>query len=68
MLLNLSGPQALEQGVWYLADRALAALFWFLGALPDGWIGVSRRWQGAVMLPWLAVILWRLRSWRRMKL
>lgn len=66
MLLNLSGPQALEQGVWHLADRALAALFWFLGALPDGWIGVSRRWQGAVMLPWLAVILWRLRSWRRM--
>ena len=64
MLLNLSGPQALEQWIWLLADRVLAGLFWFLQALPDGWIAVSRRWRGAALLPWLAVILWRLRAWR----
>lgn len=65
MLLNLTGPHLLEQGAWYLGDRVLAGLFWFLRALPEGWIGVGQRWQGAIWLPWLAVVLWRLGGWTR---
>ena len=64
MLLNLLGPTVLEQGAWLLADRLLAGLFWCLRTLPDGWVSVGRQWQGAVMLPWLAVVLWRLRGWQ----
>ncbi len=29
MLLHLSGPVGVEMTVWWLADRLLAALFWF---------------------------------------
>lgn len=65
MLFNLSGPPFMEQGSWYLADRVLAGLFWFLRTLPDGWITVGRQWLGAMLLPWMAVVMWRLNGWRR---
>ena len=64
MLLNLSGPLALEQGAWRLADRVLAGLFWFLRTLPEGWMSVGRQWQGTLLLPWMAVVLWRLGGWQ----
>lgn len=64
MILHLSGPSELEQLAWYLADRLLALLFYLLGLLPDGWLDLDGRWQGATLLPWLAVIVWRLRLWQ----
>lgn len=35
----------LEEWVWYLTDRALAALFYLLNALPQGWVNIDNRWQ-----------------------
>lgn len=64
MILHLSGPSGLEQLAWYLADRLLALLFYLLRLLPDGWLGLDGRWLWAMLLPWLAVIVWRLQLWR----
>ena len=36
MVVHLSGPFILEQGLWFLADRSLALLFWGLKSLPEG--------------------------------
>lgn len=64
MILHLTGPVGVESGVWYLADRSLALIFYLLQRLPDGWIDTDRRWQWLAFAPWLAVIIWRLRLWR----
>lgn len=64
MLLHLTGPQLFEQGIWYLADRLLALLFYLLRQLPDGWLDVDERWQGIIVMPWIALVLWRCRAWR----
>lgn len=64
MILHLSGPSGLEHLAWYLADRLLALLFYLLGLLPDGWLSLDGRWQWAMLLPWLAIIAWRLRLWQ----
>ncbi|WP_106508355.1 DNA internalization-related competence protein ComEC/Rec2 [Escherichia coli] len=45
MVVHLSGPLILEQGLWFLADRSLALLFWGLKSLPEGWINIAERWQ-----------------------
>ncbi|WP_312948839.1 ComEC family protein [Superficieibacter sp.] len=66
MLLHLTGPFLIEHGIWYLTDRLLALLFYLLQRLPDGWLDVDQRWQGVVLLPWLLVMLWRLRAWRNL--
>lgn len=63
MVLHLTGPEVIEQGVWLMADRLLAGLFWFLRSLPEGWREVDYRWQNLTLLPWLAVVLWRLDGW-----
>lgn len=65
MLLHLTGPVALEQGIWFLADRLLAGLFLFLHMLPQGWQSIDSRWQGLVVLPWLAIVFWRFDGWRK---
>lgn len=65
MVLNLTGPVVLEQGIWLLADRLLAGLFWFLHALPEGWKDTDSRWQGVAILPWMAIIFWRLHGWTK---
>jgi competence protein ComEC len=64
MLLHLIGPQSIESCVWYLADGSLAILFWFLQRLPHGWIDVDARWLGLAWLPWLFLIMGKLRCWR----
>ena len=64
MVLHLAGPAGLEQLAWYLADRLLALMFYLLGLLPDGWLALDGRWQSATLLPWLSVIVWRLRLWQ----
>ncbi|WP_039056352.1 ComEC family protein [Enterobacter sp. Bisph1] len=65
MLLHLTGPSAIEMACWYLADKTLHFLFAFLNGLPDGWLNVDRRWQWLSLLPWLALIVWRIHLWRR---
>lgn len=64
MILHLSGPAGLEQLAWYLADRLLALMFYLLALLPDGWLSLDGRWLWAMLLPWLVVIVWRLRLWQ----
>ncbi|WP_312284202.1 ComEC family protein [Yokenella regensburgei] len=64
MLLHLSGPAFVEHGVWYVADRALAILFKFLTALPEGWLNIDARWLGATCIPLLALIAWRFQAWK----
>lgn len=51
MVVHLTGPLLLEGGLWYLADRSLAALFWALNHLPAGWINIDARWQWLVFVP-----------------
>lgn len=63
MGLHFTGPGVLEKNVWFLADRLLAGLFWYLRTLPQGWQNIDYRWQGLVILPWLGIILWRLNGW-----
>ncbi|EBD8148277.1 DNA internalization-related competence protein ComEC/Rec2, partial [Salmonella enterica] len=63
MILHLTGPFFLEEWVWYLTDRALAALFYLLNALPQGWVNIDNRWQWLTLLPWLTLIAWRLNVW-----
>ncbi len=67
MLLHLTGPIAAEHGMWYLADRLLALLFYLLRQLPDGWVDVDKRWQGVMVMPWIALMLWRFQAWHVMK-
>lgn len=64
MVAHLTGPLLLESGLWYLADRSLAALFWALEHLPVGWINVDTRWQWLVLIPWLMLPGWRFIAWR----
>lgn len=65
IILHFFGLPLLAQGIWYLADRLLAGLFWFLHWLPDGWVMLDSRWQGLTLLPWLGLLLWRLNGWFR---
>ncbi|POP49190.1 ComEC family protein [Superficieibacter electus] len=67
MLLHLTGLAVVEQGLWFLADRLLALLFYLLRQLPDGWLNVDERWQSIVLIPWLMLVLWRFRAWWAMK-
>lgn len=64
MLLHLSGPVVVEMAAWWLADRLLAALFWFLHLLPQGWLSLDFRWAGLSALPWLILLVWRFHAWR----
>ncbi|VUT02324.1 ComEC family protein [Klebsiella spallanzanii] len=64
MLLHLCGPSIIEMAIWQLADRTLAALFWFLYQLPSGWLGIDARWSGISILTWLALAVWRFHAWR----
>lgn len=65
MILHLAGVPWLEQVIWWLADRILSLLFYWLSLLPDGWLNLDQRWQGMLLLPWLVTIAWRLRLWSR---
>ena len=60
MVVHLSGPFILEQGLWFLADRSLALLFWGLKSLPEGWINIAERWQWLTFSPWFLLVVWRL--------
>ncbi len=52
MVVHLSGPFILEQGLWFLADRSLALLFLGgLKSLPEGWINIAERWQWLTFSP-----------------
>ena len=64
MVVHLSGPLILEQGLWFLADRSLALLFWGLKSLPEGWINIAERWQWLSFSPWFLLVVWRLNAWR----
>lgn len=64
MLLHYTGAAALSDVIWRLADRLVALLFWFLDTLPDGWLAVDFRWQYLALLPWLAIVFYRLNGWR----
>ncbi|WP_432226051.1 ComEC family protein [Enterobacter wuhouensis] len=64
MLLHLLPVVSLETSIWFMADRSLAALFWLLMRLPDGWQSVDQRWQYLTLLPWFAIIGWRFRAWK----
>ncbi|HDQ5056521.1 TPA: ComEC family protein [Escherichia coli] len=64
MVVHLSGPFILEQGLWFLADRSLALLFWGLKSLPEGWINIAERWQWLTFSPWFLLVIWRLNAWR----
>ncbi|MCW2095629.1 UNVERIFIED_ORG: competence protein ComEC [Enterobacter sp. BIGb0239] len=64
MLLHLCALNVLEIKVWFLADKSLDLLFGLLKKLPDGWIDIDERWLAVTCLPWIAVMAWRLRTWR----
>ncbi|POT57912.1 ComEC family protein [Citrobacter amalonaticus] len=64
MIVHLTGPLFFEHGMWLLADSSLAVLVWALRALPEGWINIDERWQGVLLIPWLALIVWRFNAWR----
>lgn len=64
MLLHLCTLSLLEAKIWFLADKSLDVLFRLLKALPDGWIDIDERWLAVTCLPWLAIMVWRLRAWR----
>lgn len=54
----------LEQGLWFLADRSLALLFWGLKSLPEGWINIAECWQWLSFSPWFLLVVWRLNARR----
>ncbi|MGK9172708.1 ComEC family protein [Yokenella regensburgei] len=64
MLLHLTGPHAIETLLWLLADGSLDFLFWFLHALPPGWLNVDARWLAMGGVPWVVLILLRLQLFR----
>ncbi|CBG87760.1 ComEC family protein [Citrobacter rodentium] len=64
MVAHITGPLVVESGLWFLADRSLAILFWGLEGLPHGWINVDVRWQWLTIAPWLLLIGWRFSAWR----
>ena len=64
MGLHLCMWPAAENMVWTFADGSLSLLFRFLTALPDGWIPVDKRWLWLTLLPWAAIVAWRLRGAR----
>ncbi|MTH46754.1 ComEC family protein [Intestinirhabdus alba] len=64
MIAHLTGPQIVEEALWYLADRSLALLFHLLRSLPEGWIDIDARWQWLAFSPWLLLVAWRLNAWR----
>lgn len=64
MIIHLSGPLLMEQGLWFLADRSLALLFWALKSLPEGWVSIAERWQWLSFSPWLLLVIWRFNAWR----
>jgi len=64
MWLHLWPFPGAENAVWLLADRSLSLLFSFLTTLPDGWITVDKRWLWLTLLPWGAIIAWRMRGVR----
>lgn len=64
MLLHLLPLAAVENAIWFAADKSLAGLFWLLMRLPDGWQNVDQRWQALALLPWLSIIAWRFRAWK----
>ncbi|MEB6379085.1 ComEC family protein [Leclercia adecarboxylata] len=53
-----------ENMVWHLADGSLSLLFSFLTMLPDGWIPVDKRGLCLTLLPWGAIVAWRMRGAR----
>lgn len=64
MLLHLSSLTSVEGAIWLAADKSLAALFWLLKRLPDGWLEVDERWQYLSLSPWLAIVGWRFLAWK----
>lgn len=60
MLLSLLPWPGLAQPLWWLADQTLALIFYLLSLLPMGWVPLDARFQWLTLLPWLAIILWRL--------
>ena len=65
MFLHLWAPATVEMAVWSGADTVLALLFTYLRLLPAGWLNIGGAWLGVSLLPWLALILWRLHAWYR---
>ncbi|HEY2454032.1 MAG TPA: ComEC family protein [Scandinavium sp.] len=65
MVLHFVGAVSAEKCVWFLADRLLEGLFWFLRILPQGWQDIDYRWQGIIIAPWLMIIFWRFSGWRK---
>lgn len=63
MVTNFMPFNLVVQGIWWLADRSLASVFYVLKALPAGWVDIDSRFQWLSLLPWGAVIVWRLRLW-----
>ncbi len=64
LLLHLLPLAALEMAIWLAADKSMALLFWLLMHLPDGWQDIDERWQYLTLLPWFAVLGWRLHIWK----
>lgn len=64
MFAHLVTLTSVESGLWMATDSVLGLLFGFLDALPKGWIGIDKRWTWLAMVPWLAIISWRMRFWR----
>lgn len=65
MFLHICAPAAVAMGVWYAADRVIAQVFAYLRLLPEGWLSVSSSWIGVSLLPWLALMIWRVNGWWR---
>ena len=64
MFAHLVTFPSVERGLWMATDSVLGLLFGFLDALPKGWIGVDKRWTWLAIIPWLAIISWRMRFWQ----
>lgn len=60
MLMHLSMLPLVENAVWWLANSSLSLLFSFLSALPDGWIAIDKRGLWMTLLPWAAIVAWRM--------
>lgn len=65
ILLALALPfSPIEEMLWWLADRSVAAVILCLRAFPSGWLAIEDALLMLICLPLAALIVWRFGWWR----